>query len=251
MLRLTLLLAFLPFAISGCTMPGQIASGLDPVEGRLVQELVQETCAKLKIVDQDDNVIRERALTPDNIAVIAMKDTPDGGRAAWIRIFGSEHKFSYHPKYAVVSCGGVYGHDYIPDYDQVSAILVERGGDPELYNEVLRQRELARQKAERKANVLDATFPIRVHWGGVSEPLVGTIREVRRGDNGTMAIDLPQRQGTCVGEYKYTGRNVGTWTVQCPDNLTASGTFKSGQGAHGEGIDSSGRKVTYTIDVGS
>jgi len=64
-----------------------------------------------------------------------------------------------------------------------------------------------------------------------------------------MAIKLPESFGICTGEYVYTGHNTGTWNLTCPNYLKASGTFQSGKGAHGEGSDSFGRKITYTIDI--
>lgn len=244
--------------ILGCTMPGDLAEGVDLVEGRLVQTLIDEDCGDFVMRDHDGNVLYRKDVKSDDIAILEISDLPDGGRLAWFRVHAREFKFSYHPHYGMVTCGEIHpGELYDSTYTHPSRILMNHGGNPKLYEPVLaeirrRQEEVNRRFYEklRKSRTLDATFPIRVKWNGIAGEIRGTIREVRVGSEGTMVIELPRSmESTCTGTYSYTGHNVGTWNVTCPDNLTASGTFKSGAGAHGKGIDNAGRKVTYTIDV--
>ena len=239
-------------------MPGDLAKGVDPVEGRLVQKLIAESCKQLLIKDEHDKIVSRLKVSAEGIAVLEINDLPDGGRAAWVRFLHTKKRFLYHPRFAMVECESKYWEGREAKYTHASAILIERGGDPSLYEEVRKQAEQKRQRAQQKrqrvqrqARLLDATFPIRVKWDGMAEALIGSLREIRSGSNGTLAIELPKTLGICTGAYAYTGHNVGTWNVTCPNALTASGTFQSGNGAHGEGTDNSGRTVTYTVDVGN
>jgi len=236
-------------------MPGELAKGVDPIEGRLAQQLIQESCGRVVTVDENDKIVRRRRVATDDIAVLVIKETTDGGRVVWFRITPNEYRILYHPRYAMIKCDvsslAISDPSYQPSYTHASPILIERGGDPTLYEyeRVQRMEERDWQRTQHQARALDTTFPIHVQWEGIAKTLVGSIREVRVGSKGTMAIELPESLGVCTGEYAYTGHNAGTWGITCPNDLTASGTFRSGKGAHGEGTDNSGRKITYTIQV--
>ncbi|MBL4613996.1 MAG: hypothetical protein JKY27_03880 [Magnetovibrio sp.] len=252
MRSLTFSFLAIPLLLLGCTMPGDLAKGVDPVEGRLVQKLIEESCGKFVIRRQDRTIMQRNTVTADDIAILQIEDTQDDGRIAWFRVFASEFRFAYHPQMALVECDSyAWVGLHPPRYTHASPILVERGGDPSLYEKVRKSAERKQQRAQQQAALLDATFPIRVQWGGMAETLTGSLREIRSGSEGTLAVELPKTLGTCTGSYRYTGDNVGTWNVTCPNDLMASGTFQSGNGAHGEGVDSLGRAITYTIEMGS
>jgi len=231
----------------GCTMPGEVAKGVDPVEGLLVQQLVEESCGEVIYRDASLTEMHRRKITAADVAVIAIEDAPDGGRIAAIRVAGDQ-AFSYHPRFGMVRCGEVItSDDFYQGYTHSSPLLIKHGGDPALYEKY----DAARAKREaQQTRLIDASFRIHVLWEGFSGAIGGSFREIRDGGKGTLAIELPGVFEICTGEYQLTGDNVGTWNVSCPGGITASGTFRSGKGAHGEGIDNKGRKVTYTLDVG-
>lgn len=244
-----LALTLMALTLSGCLSPGVIAEHVDTREGELIRRILGETCT---MSVWDGHTLSAHKYNLKFVSVVDVVDSHlDEGRFVKLLIEGEPHSFTYNPVTAMTSCGSV-GPKFkgFIRYAHVSQILVGLGGDPTIYRERLARAQRRYQEAQRKARKFDATFPIRVKWDGMAGEMRGTIREVRVGSKGTMVIELPRSMGsTCTGTYSYTGHNVGTWNVTCPDDLTASGTFKSGAGAHGKGIDNVGRKVTYTIDV--
>lgn len=246
--------------LSGCLTMGGIADHVDPAEAQLVKRITSELC-KVNFTYQG-KVHKTETVRETFVGVADIHDVgADEGRKASIIVKGATNTMTYNPHTAMVYCGSPStrfgGFVY---YDQVSQILVDLGGNPEIYYrrfnayKIYTEGENARKKkeaAKRKSPPLDTTFPIHVKWAGIADTLHGSIREIRSGSKGTMAIELPNSLGICAGVYLYTGHNVGTWNVTCPNDLTASGTFKSGKGAHGKGTDNAGRTVTYDIDVGS
>lgn len=247
-------------ALCGCVTMGGVAEHVDPVEAQLVKRLSSELC-KVNFTYQG-KIIKTETVRAAFVGVSDILDTGvDEGRVASLIIKGNAQKVTYNPHTAMAYCGSSpTSSDGFVYYDRVSQTLVDQGGDPEIYFRRVKVHEayLADEDARnlknpkpslQKTRMIDATFPIHVKWEGIAEALVGSIREVRVGSKGAMAIELPESFGICTGEYVYTGHNIGTWKVTCPNHLKASGTFQSGKGAHGEGSDNFGRKITYTIDT--
>jgi|GEM_PF-6938345 len=92
--------------------------------------------------------------------------------------------------------------------------------------------------------------PIAVRWEGYENLMAGTV-SIRAGQNeGTLEIRLPERTGEkCTGHYKHETRTTGIWSVSCTNGLAASGKFDThgpSAGSSGTGVDTKGRKVTYT-----
>lgn len=248
----------LVMTLSGCITMGGVADHVDPEEAQLVKRLTSELC-KVNFQYQGE-IVKTETVRASFVGVADIVDiSGDEGRLATVAVKGNEQSFSYNPVTAMAYCGNSSarkgGFVY---YDRVSETLIERGGNPDIYiqRKAIYDASLKAQEARtpqetrpRQSRVLDATFPIRAQWEGVAETIYGSIREVRVGEEGTMVVTLPESLGICTGDYQYTGHNVGTWALACPNDLTATGTFKSGKGAHGEGVDNKGRKITYTIQV--
>lgn len=236
----------------GCTIPGGLAKGVDPNEGRLVQKLTEESCGTVVTTDQNNDVVSRRKVAADGIAVLEINDTADGGRLAWIRFWAREYRIGYHPHYAMVMCDVSVGTGrlYHPRYTHASSILTERGGDPTLYKPVRRQEEQRRLEAHQQGHRIYDTYPLDVKWEGMGKNLKGALREMLVNNQGTLVVQLPKNLGRCSGNYEYTGGGyAGTWTITCPNNLSASGTFKAFTNVHAEGTDNLGRAVSYTFNL--
>jgi len=90
---------------------------------------------------------------------------------------------------------------------------------------------------------------LAIRWEGVSDLIAGTI-SFQQGSSGTMSITLPNNEGACQGAYRIGSDRAGIWSVACTNNLTASGIYTAfgvGKGSSGEGTDSKGRRVQFTI----
>lgn len=90
---------------------------------------------------------------------------------------------------------------------------------------------------------------LALKWDGVSDLLAGKIYFKRGESAGQLSVDLPGGEEKCAGSYSL-GSEQGTWAVACPDGVTASGTYKgfgSGKGSAGEGTDSKGRNIRFTV----
>jgi len=244
--------------LAGCTMPGDLAKGVDPQEGRLVQRLIAESCPELVTEDQMGRVVRRRTLLPESIAVLYINDGgPDGGRVARFRFLPIEREFSYHKGYAMVKCGKMKVGGLYPDtYSHTSEILMEMGGDPRLYDATLSQTDRGKNKAElelgnKQPQKTVATHLLDVQWEGMAGPLLGILEDDGESSSGGMVIEWPESDDACTGGYLFTARTSGKWKLVCPDNLRASGTFQAGDGfVNGEGFDNEGRAITYTVKRG-
>jgi len=92
--------------------------------------------------------------------------------------------------------------------------------------------------------------PIAVEWDGYRSLIAGTIvyRESEHG--GTVTAKLPDDDGECSGTYQLGDQQSGTWAVACTNGLSASGSivaFGANKGAKGEGRDTQGRQVRFTV----
>jgi hypothetical protein len=94
------------------------------------------------------------------------------------------------------------------------------------------------------------TRAIAMSWEGHEELIAGVITMNQSRNGGSVRLTLPNKMGTCAGDYAVVADREGTWKIACTNGETASGTFKgygSGKGSSGVGTDSKGRKVSYTI----
>lgn len=92
--------------------------------------------------------------------------------------------------------------------------------------------------------------PIAVEWSGYDKPIAGMIELQQARGGGTVRMTLPNNDGQCSGSYRLEPGRGGTWEISCTNGLTASGTLRdhgAGRGSSGEGTDSKGRSIKYTL----
>lgn len=92
--------------------------------------------------------------------------------------------------------------------------------------------------------------PIAVEWEGYGKLIAGKIELDEKKGGGKMSMQLPDNDGSCTGSFKFSADTKGTWAMACTNSTAASGTFKTNgpnKGSSGEGADTKGRKVKYTI----
>ena len=85
-----------------------------------------------------------------------------------------------------------------------------------------------------------------INWEGYQKPIAGFI------DLTVIKITLPDGLGNCSGKVIPTSSSSGKWKVKCSNGVNAAGSYKtngSGLGSSGEGYDSDGNKVEYTISA--
>lgn len=94
------------------------------------------------------------------------------------------------------------------------------------------------------------TRPIAFSWEGYSTLAAGTATLEESGKSGRIGISLPNGEASCEGRYEYGATTKGTWAVACSNGMAASGTFEglgAGKGSQGNGKDTKGRAVKFTV----
>lgn len=122
---------------------------------------------------------------------------------------------------------------------------------PEMITRVLRAI-----RVESSAFSLDSVAPaddkrnLTVIWDGFDGVLEGEITYRYGEQEGSMLVFLPDLQTRCSGSYQALDQTRGNWSVSCPDGLSASGSYGglgTGKGSEGQGVDSQGRQVRFTV----
>jgi len=116
------------------------------------------------------------------------------------------------------------------------------------------------QKAAFKANTKTSVAgissgtgesrPLAMQWEGYSKLIAGTVNLNQGKKGGTVSVTLPRNDGTCAGRYTMDTKTAGTWSLTCTNGMAASGTltaYGSGKGSSGEGKDTKGNRVSYTL----
>jgi len=107
------------------------------------------------------------------------------------------------------------------------------------------------QYTARAKNAGTVKRPIALNWEGQSELIAGTVSVSGSNGQGTISADLPNGAGSCKGTYTLApSKEAGVWSMSCTNGKAASGTYKTthnGRGAIGNGTDTDGRKVKFTI----
>ncbi|MDE0540246.1 MAG: hypothetical protein OXH94_16150 [Rhodospirillales bacterium] len=109
----------------------------------------------------------------------------------------------------------------------------------------------------QRANSPVSNFVVNIDWTGRFDGLSGRMSATNtEGRNGRIAVSLPNRAGTCTGQWQvntgaYGSAQVptGTWNLLCTNGLKASGFFASptrGNGS-GSGTDVEGKAVNFSF----
>jgi len=93
--------------------------------------------------------------------------------------------------------------------------------------------------------------PIAVQWENKFGIMAGIV-EFTDKKSGLVYFDLPDGSGRCNGRYQFagTGDGKGVWSMACPGQISASGTFTGngrGKGSVGAGMDTEGNKVEFRV----
>ncbi len=109
----------------------------------------------------------------------------------------------------------------------------------------------------QRANSPVSNFIVSIDWVGRYDGLRGRMSASNTdGRNGRIAVSLPNRAGTCTGQWQvgfgaYGSAQVpsGSWNLVCTNGLKASGNFTSptrGNGS-GSGTDVDGKAVNFSF----
>jgi|GEM_PF-3023756 len=175
--------------LTGCAVPGGFGRGVEPTEGRFVQKMMAENCEVYS-----NNV--KRIVNPDNVTVMSIRDGSfEGERIAHIGMRGLNSQLKYIKHAALLSCGG-------EDYWAAQA-LVDLGGDP--------YRRIIHTPSQKKKS-----YKISITWDDFDQDLSGTL-QMRGNFSATLAVQLPNGQGTCLGSMSFPPKkSYGiTWSLSC------------------------------------
>jgi hypothetical protein len=93
--------------------------------------------------------------------------------------------------------------------------------------------------------------PVVVEWQGISGP-TGGVAEGPVNAFAWLRVQIPNPDRECTGSIKVPERSAnGTWSIACPDGLTANGVYIGQGGTRGgtaTGVDSRGRQVTLRVE---
>ena len=109
----------------------------------------------------------------------------------------------------------------------------------------------------QRANSPVSNFIVSIDWEGRFDGLSGRMSATNtEGRNGRIAISLPNRAGTCTGQWQVSSGAygsvqvpTGSWNLLCTNGLKASGNFTSptrGNGS-GSGTDVEGKAVNFSF----
>ena len=188
--------------LAGCVTSGGHGGGVDPNEAILVQRLAAENCA-----------VSDKLVLIDDVTVMNITDGSfETERAAHVGLYGFSTNMYYIKRTGQMACR--FG-DYHP-----SQILLDLGGNRNTRIKHRRALDMSVYQEIRK---------LRVQWDGYDETLTGTIREVGNGQTGTIAIQLPDAQGTCIGSFRHPPKSGygAYWRITCPDERVVKGKFEN------------------------
>jgi hypothetical protein len=98
-------------------------------------------------------------------------------------------------------------------------------------------------------------MPVKLNWEGVSETSQGIIEVDSSNKSGKGKLRFSRNGILCNGYWSYSqgsyngsGKVQGTWTISCPDGVSAGGNYSSTQREKGTGVgtDNQGRKITFS-----
>ena len=188
--------------LAGCVTPGGYGSGVDPIEGLLIQRLAAENCA----------ISGEPVLLQDVMVMNINDGSFETERVANVGLNGLNTNLYYIKRTAQMACN--FG-----DY-HTSQTLLDLGGG--------RDKRIKHRRIQN-TSIYKEIRKLHVQWDGFDETLTGTIRVVGNGKNGTIAIQLPGAQGTCIGSFRHPPKSGygAYWHVTCPDERVVSGKFET------------------------
>lgn len=210
----------------GCQTAQQGQQSVDPKEDEAVRKLFAGHCVQKLMPGAnlpDPNVIYNQSKT------LSASGRHGGWRMVLVEYRGHRDTVYYHGTALEVVCGAKNWQAYLDGKHKPFKLP---------------------DSNERTATKRDETRSITVQWEGYADMFTGTIREVSDGSKGTVAVALPKAEGYCTGEYQFTERMKGIWAIKCDNGMAARGEFTAlgaGKGAVGTGVDTKGRKVTYTL----
>jgi len=113
----------------------------------------------------------------------------------------------------------------------------------------LKRKAVANPVTDEKAGAR-VTRSFTAKWEGYTGGIQGALSLYEKDGKGIVSFTLPDAHGKCTGNYQFDKTGTGSWKAACERGLTASGSFEAlgkGKGSTGEGVDSLGRSIRYTI----
>jgi len=218
--------------LTGCAVPGAFGDKVAPLEARLIQQLVSESC----VLSRNYKKIQ---IQPDDVRVEGIRHGSfEGEHIAYIGVSNSNMNFKYIRHAALVACDSGY---YVP-----SPTLIEMGNDP--YAHVKHRHAEVPNTFEYKD-----IYKLSVQWDGYDEELNGSIRMIGN-SRGTIVVHLPNGQGSCIGAV-WTPPKISyglSWTIRCPMKQAAGGSGPThaqaiNPGVTGESNPGNSNQISFVV----
>lgn len=110
----------------------------------------------------------------------------------------------------------------------------------------------------QRVNSPVSNFLVSIDWAGRFDGLSGRMSATNtEGRNGRIAVSLPNRAGTCTGQWRVSSGTygsaqvpTGSWDLVCTNGLKASGNFTSRTRGYGSGTgkDVDGKAVSFSFE---
>ena len=187
-------------------------------------------------------------------ANVSQTYAPDGSRAYSIDCSGSARTWGMCLEKAGETCG-TRGYDVITRTGDQGAVISGSqygvfGGTVTTRSMVITCRSASASQRAAPSTATPQTRPMALRWDGYTGLISGTVSLLDDGRRGSIAALLPNGEGRCTGSFEYATTTTGQWSVSCTNNLSATGTFEAfgrGKGSTGQGRDSQGKLVEFTI----
>ena len=114
-----------------------------------------------------------------------------------------------------------------------------------------KQKAITKKKKETKiSKTRTGKRSLAMSWEGYNDLILGSLQFNEKDLVGSLNLKLPNNDGNCKGTYALS-TDKGTWSLLCDkNNMSASGTLKWNNkdgSVTGEGKDSKGKKVKFTV----
>lgn len=209
---------------------GGYGEHVDPEQGRLIQQLIAETCKVQR--SHDEKVAPVKVIRENLITILDLHpNRHDEGIIADIKFEGRLRDFTYNPATAMTYCGSYTPQiDGFIKYDNISKTLVDKGGNPEIYAERLaahRENRHITKFINLPDHLFQTVHDVYLQWDDIGDRIPGTMR-VMKDMTEQITATLPNSREYCTGKtffVDHPGHDSYHWRLSCTNGRSAKGAF--------------------------
>lgn len=128
--------------------------------------------------------------------------------------------------------------------DQLKNKLIDLG-----FNKNKEEFSSSQKTNSSKQKVIKDERSIAISWEGYQDLIAGTVKFNEVDFKGTINLSLPNNDGNCEGSYILQENGIGTWNINCSNDMGAAGTLRWEKNGSviGSGVDYNQKKVKFTL----